>query len=170
MPRTALGTTAAAAAIAALTGGALLTLSPAATAGSAPTTTREHGVVLECTGTVAGRQVYVSIYENNRYGNELQVVFDEGDGPGKGRSQDAKLVRAGKVDTTIRVARRAVRISGTATRTSSVKEVRETHEGATAVGTHRRLRTDLDVTYRNRTAPLECDNAFRYDLQVTRAG
>ena len=167
MPRTVLGTTAAAVALAGLTGSALLTLSPAS-AGSAPASHRERGVVLECTTTLAGRHVSVSLYENSRFGNEVQVVLDHGDGPGNGRSQQERLVRAGAVDTTIRVAGRPVHITGTATRTAAVKRVRATHEDTTAVGTHRRLRTDLDVTYRDRTAVLDCQRAFRYDLKVTR--
>ncbi|HEY0890005.1 MAG TPA: hypothetical protein VGE38_10380 [Nocardioides sp.] len=168
MHRTALGTITAALTTS-LVGSALLTLSPTA-AGAATTTHPERGLVVECTGKVAGQHVAVSLYENSRYGNELQVVFDHGDGPGKGRSQEAKLVRAGHVDTTIRVAQQAVRITGTAIRTQHVKRVRSTHEDTTAVGTHRRLSTDLEVTYRERTAPLDCDTAFRYRLQVTHAG
>lgn len=163
MARTILGTTAVAATA------ALAAATPLTPASAATTTHHERGVVVECTGTVAGRQVYASLYENNRFGNELQVVFDRGDGPGKGRTQDARLVRAGTVDATIRVGGRPVRITGTATRTRHVRDVDATHEGVRAVGTHRRLRTDLSVTYRGRTAPLECDTAFRYALRVTSA-
>ena len=33
---------------------------------------------------------------------------------------------------------------------------------------HRKLAKDLTLTWRSRTVPLDCDNAFFYDLQVTK--
>ena len=38
----------------------------------------------------------------------------------------------------------------------------------TVDGFHRRLTNDLDLRWKGRTAPLDCDMAFAYDLDVTK--
>ncbi len=49
------------------------------------TTERERGIVMECTGQAGGLEAYASLYENDRYGNVLQVVLGDPDA-GNGRS------------------------------------------------------------------------------------
>ena len=60
---------------------------------TAATTTHEVGNVIECTGTIKGRAVYASLYENNHYGNQIQVVIGDGDGQVGNARKAAKRLR-----------------------------------------------------------------------------
>ena len=67
--------------------------------------------------------------------------------------------------------KRAV-VEGTARAVGKKTLVHEEHDDAgqhiTIDGTHRRLANDLTLTWKRTTVPLDCDNAFVYDLQVTK--
>lgn len=131
----------------------------------------ERGVVLECTGSAHGTSAYVDLYENDRYVNYVQVVVN--DDPELANSREpADLWRAGKVRTAIRVGGERAVVSGTAVRVGRPKRVHEEHDDAgqhiVVDGTHRRLRSDLVLTYAGTRIPLTCDTAFAYRLRVTK--
>jgi hypothetical protein len=139
-----------------------------------PTTTeRERGIVLECQGEAGGLEAYASLYENNRYGNVLQVVLG-GPDSGNGRSKTPKrpFLEDGTVRGTITIDGAKARIRGTAEKIGKKKKVHEVHDDAgyliTVDGTHKRLATDLVLRYDGVQVPLTCDPAFRYDLMVTK--
>ena len=76
---------------------------PAAQA-AAPEWKRERGIVLECAGDAHGVQVWTSVYENQRYGNTVQVVIgDPDDGNGNSKNTEDKFVVDGVVKATVKV-------------------------------------------------------------------
>lgn len=136
-----------------------------------PTTTHEHGIVVECTGTFRGQDVYTSVYENNTVKNVVQVVVGD-DGLGASR-ESARAFKVGRdVHAAVKLAGKRAVIDGTARIVGRETAVHEEHDDAgqhiTVDGTHRRIVSDLTLTWKQRTIPLTCDNAFAYDLQVTR--
>ncbi|MFC4785145.1 hypothetical protein ACT8ZV_11745 [Nocardioides sp. MAHUQ-72] len=169
----------AAAATSALTG---LGIATPATAAPAPTsfaaqaettTTHEVGNVIECTGTIRGRSVWASVYENNTYANVIQVVIgDDGDQVGNSREDADGFIDHRQVLGALKVDGKRAVIEGRAVRVGSREQVHEEYDDAgqlvTVDGFHRRLSTDLTLTWRHRTRPLTCDTAFHYDLQVTK--
>jgi hypothetical protein len=160
------------AATAALIG--LGTAAQTAHAATAPTTTtRERGIVVECTGSIHGRSVYTSLYENNRYANVLQVLVgdDENQVGGSREDRDGFLER-GRVKAAMKVDGRRALVSGTAHKVGPRIPVSEEYDDAgqhiTSTGFHRSLDTDLTLTWRGRTVPLDCDTAFAYRLKVVK--
>lgn len=136
-----------------------------------PTTTHEHGIVIECTGSLGDREVWTSVYENNTVENVVQVVVGD-NGLGAGR-ESARAFKVGRdVRATLRLGGKRVVLDGTARQAGKRTPVHDEHDDAgqhiTVDGTHRRLATDLTMTWKGRTVPLTCDNAFAYDLQVTK--
>ena len=138
---------------------------------SARTTTVERGVVLECTGSAHGTDAYVTVYENNRHTNYLQVVLND-DPQQAGSREPADLWRAGRVRGAIRIDGERAVVRGTAVRVGRPKHVHQELDDAgqhiVADGTHRRLRTDLVLRYDGDRIPLTCDTAFAYRLRVTK--
>ena len=138
-----------------------------------PTTERERGIVLECRGEADGLNAYASLYENDKYGNVLQVVLG-GPDAGNGRSKEPKrpFLEDGKVRGTITIDGAKAKIRGTAEKVGPKMKVHEVHDDAgyliTIDGTHKRLATDLVLSYDGTRVPLTCDPAFRYDLMVTK--
>jgi len=53
-------------------------------------------------------------------------------------------------------------------RTPVHEEYDDAGQHITVDGYHRKLAKDLTLTWRHRTVQLSCDNAFFYDLQVTK--
>ncbi|GAB3789083.1 hypothetical protein [Nocardioides ungokensis] len=151
---------------------ALIGLGLASPAGAA-TTTHEVGNVIECTATIKGRAVYASLYENNLHGNVIQVVIGKGDNQVGGSRQVAGgFIDHKQVHGSIVVGGRRAVIDGHASRRVKRTPVHEEYDDAgehiTVDGYHRKLAKDLTLTWRHRTVQLSCDNAFFYDLQVTR--
>ena len=149
---------------------ATLTSTPATTANAAtaPTTTVEKGVVIECTGHLDGQDVYVSLYENNRYSNVVQVNVGE-----VGSSREVRdIVRAGRVRAALRIDGSIARVAGSVSVTGRPTRVHEELDDAgqhiVSDGTHRALSTRLRVSFRGERSRLTCDNAFRYRLRVTK--
>jgi hypothetical protein len=143
-----------------------------ASAGTNSTAT-ERGHVIECTGAIGDRSVYASVYENDPYANVIQVVIGDDDHQvGNSREVADGFLDHGKVLGSLRVGKRKVVVSGSAVRVGKRIAVHEQYDDAgqliTVDGIHRRLRTDLEVTWGRRSAPLTCDNAFFYRLQVTK--
>jgi hypothetical protein len=146
----------------------------AATAESAQqgtTTQNERGIVIECTGKIRGKKVWTSLYENNVYVNVIQVVIGD-DGTGGSREVANGFLDDGTVRGSVKVAGKKALITGTAHRVGKKKPIHEEYDDAgqhiTVDGFHRRLANDLELTYAGRTKPLACDNAFFYNLTVTK--
>lgn len=138
---------------------------------SATTTTHERGIVLECTGRLAGKHVFASLYENDAFVNVIQVVIGD-DGNGASREVEQGFLDDGRVRGSVRVDGKRALVTGTAHRVGKRIPVHEVHDDAgqhiTVDGYHRRLANDLVLTYAGRTRPLTCDTAFAFNLQVTR--
>ncbi|MEV7429388.1 hypothetical protein AB0N29_07175 [Nocardioides sp. NPDC092400] len=152
-----------------------LTTTTAVSATSSPstdgTTTHERGNVVECGAAYAGQDTFVSVYENNLHPDVFQVVVGE-DGLGRGKESTTGFIDAGTVRATMRLDGRKVVVSGTAKRVGKRiavhEEVDDAGEHVVVDGFHRRLRTDLTLRWKGRTVALDCDEAFFYDLDVTR--
>ncbi len=144
--------------------------SPAAQAAE-PEWKRERGIVLECAGDAHGVQVWTSVYENQRYGNTVQVVVgDPDDGNGNSRQTDDKFVVDGVVRATVKVDGKRALIEGVVKRAGARTKVYDEYEDAGFLiktrGFHRQLLTDMGARYAGKSVPLACDTAFVYDLEV----
>lgn len=142
-------------------------------ADGATKTHRERGIVMECRGDLGGAAVYASLYENDRYGNVLQVVLgDPDDGNGRSKRVKRPILADGKVRASITIDGAKARIRGTAAKVGRKRAVHEELDDAgyhvVNQGTHRRLRSDLVLAYRGDVVDLSCDPAFAYALKVTR--
>lgn len=140
---------------------------------SEPTVTHERGIVIECSGTFKNRAVYASVYENEPNGNVLQIlVGDDESQVGGGRETTRDFLDGKRIRATMKVDGTRATIEGTAERYGKKIPVHEEHDDAgqhiVVDGTHRKLDTDLTLTWRNRTVPLDCDTAFAYDLRVSK--
>ena len=144
---------------------------PAAQASAAPQWKSERGIVLECAGDAHGLQVWTSVYENQRYGNTVQVVLgDPDDGNGSSKDSDEKFVVDGVVKATVRIDGKRALIEGVVRRHGARTRVYEEYEDAGFLvktrGYHRQLLTDMGARYAGTSVPLACDTAFVYDLEV----
>ena len=137
-----------------------------------PATTTETGILLECSGTWKGEDVYASLYENNTYGNTIQIVIGDGDIAGGSRETTKDFKDGRQVRGVLKLNGKRAVIEGTARPVGKKILVHEEHDDAgqhiTVDGTHRRLANDLELTWKGTTVPLDCENAFVYDLQVTK--
>lgn len=153
-----------------------LALAPSATAvaPAEPHVAKERGIVLECSGTLRGRDVRVDVYENDTYGNSLTFVIGDPDADGAfgGRNTKASLWAGKTVKASARVAGKRATVAGTATKVGPKRAVHDVLEDngqhIVADGFHRRLKTDLTLSYDGRSAALTCGTAFFYDLTVTK--
>jgi hypothetical protein len=149
---------------------------PSATATGAPVARAgewksERGIVIECTGDAHGLRVWTSVYENQRYGNTVQIVIGDPDaGHGSSRNSDDKFLVDGAVKASVKVDGKKAVIKGTAERFGAHSLVYEEYDDAGFLiktrGFHRQLETELAATYAGKTVPLTCDPAFYYDLEV----
>ena len=143
---------------------------PAAQA-AAPEWKRERGIVLECNGDAHGLQVWTSVYENQRYGNTVQVVIgDPDDGHGSSKSTEDKFVVDGVVKAAVKIDGKRALIEGVVQRHGARTTVYDEYVDAGFLiktrGYHRQLLTDMGARYAGTSAPLVCDTAFVYDLEV----
>ena len=138
-----------------------------------PTTTHEKGLVLECSGTWRGSEVFASLYENSTAGNIIQVVIGGGDVAGGSRQARHAFKDRHRVHGALRLEGRRAVVEGTARAVGRRTAVHEEHDDAgqhiTVDGTHRRLASTLTLAWRGTTVPLDCAGSFLYDLSVTRA-
>ena len=89
---------------------------PAAQAAS-PEWKTERGIVLECQGEAHGLRVWTSVYENQRYGNVVQVVIgDPDDGNGSSKSTESKFLVDGVVKASVKVDGKRALVEGAAER------------------------------------------------------
>jgi hypothetical protein len=160
--------------LAVLATSALIGLGATAAPASAatPTTEKERGIVLQCTGEAQGLSVYVDLYENDKYGNTVQVILNDNPDTAKSRQPKDDFLNDGKIRTGLTIKGKRVTISGTAERVGPKKHVHEVQDDAgyhiVADGFHRRLANDLVLEYGQKTVPLDCAPAFYYDLTVTK--
>ncbi len=143
---------------------------PAAQAAS-PQWKTERGIVLECQGEAHGLRVWTSVYENQRYGNVVQVVIgDPDDGNGSSRNTDSKFLVDGLVRASVKVDGKRALVEGAAERFGARTRVYEEYDDAGFLiktrGFHRQLVTDMGFRYAGKSVPLACDTAFVYDLEV----
>jgi hypothetical protein len=133
---------------------------------------RERGNLIECTGRYRGTDTFVSVYENNRYTNVLQVVVGDG-GAGASREVAEGFVDGSRVHGALRLQGKKVTVSGTAVRTDQRTKVHEEHDDAgqhiVIDGYHRALDSDLTMSWQGTTIRLTCDNAFYYNLKVVKS-
>lgn len=154
------------------------TTTPTGTPTSDPTeptseTTQEKGVLLECAGSWKDRPVFVSVYENRTFGNELVVAVGAEDQESFWiTNPEGRMVRRGEIQQEGRMDGRLVVLAGRVTRDGEPVEVHEEREDAgqhiVVDGIHKPLDSDLVLTWKKRNADLVCDNAFRYYLTVTK--
>ena len=144
--------------------------SPASVAASPTSVEIQRGVVLEGYGDGA----FVTVYENSRYGNSLQVVLgdpDEGGHVGYVEQSDPVVVD-GVLTVTLDIDGFPAELSGTVTPTGRperlVEPMQDAGEQLVTRGTHTRLLTDITLSYRGTVVSLAFDPAFAYDLEVRR--
>lgn len=149
------------------------TLATATAAHAETTTTTEKGVLIECAGSWRDRPVVVSVYENRTYGHEVLVAVGAEDQEAFSVTHpDGRLVRRGAMQHEGRLDGRRFALSGPVVRDGEPVEVHEELEDDNMVitvdGVHEPLAADLVLTWRKRSAVLDCSTAFRYDLVVTK--
>jgi hypothetical protein len=140
-------------------------------AADTPTTVEiQRGLVLEGYGD----GVMVTVYENSRYGNSLQVVLgdpDEGGHIGYAE-QSAPYVVDGVLTATVEIDGFPATLSGTVTPTGRpeqlVEPMQDAGEQLVTRGTHTQLLTDVVLAYRGTVVPIAFAPAFAYDLEVRR--
>lgn len=158
--------------LAAVATSGLIGTGSAAAQADEPTTTTEKGIVLECSGTWRGERVYSSLYENSVYGNTIQVVVGGGDVAGDSRSTRHAFLDGRAVRGVLKLDGRRAVIAGTAHavggKTAVHEELDDAGQHITTDGTHRRLASNLRLTWKGTTVPLDCPESFVYDLQVTK--
>jgi hypothetical protein len=163
--------------IALLATSALIGLGAAATpltsaSAATSTTEKERGVVLQCTGSAHGLSAYVDLYENDMYGNVVQVILNDDPDTAKSREPKNDFLVDGKIKTGVTIKGKRASITGTAVRVGPKKHVHEEVDDAgqhiVSDGYHRRLANDLTLTYGTKSVPLDCSPAFYYNLTVTK--
>ncbi|HET6563303.1 MAG TPA: hypothetical protein VFG72_15620 [Marmoricola sp.] len=133
----------------------------------------EKGIVVECTSADPALEAWVSMYENSRYGNVLQVVVGDPDqGMGASTESDRRFVRARKAFGQVEVGGEVATLRGKVVRRGERTRVREVIDDAgehiVTRGWNRPLRTRLTLRYGDVKVPLDCDTAFAYHLHVTK--
>ena len=139
-----------------------------------PGTARERGALIECTGHAGKTEVLANLYQNRTYGNYVEVTVNDGTPGEVSRTIEsrAKLINGQKFRASSRIGGKKLVIAGTAKQTGKTRKVNEVVEDAgyriVSKGTHKLLKPVLTVTYGGRSGVLSCDNAFLFDLKVTK--
>lgn len=130
---------------------------------------RERGLVIEAVSDDAALPAFVTIYENDVYGNSIQVVLDpENDLIGAAEGT-APFVVDGVIDVTVQIAGKPARLTGTVVETDTtrnVEPVQDAGEQLVIRGTHRLLDADLTLSYDGASVPLQAAPAFAYDNET----
>lgn len=133
-------------------------------------TESERGIVLEGTGTWKGQEVTVSVYENQRHGNVLQIVVGDPDGNhaiGSGQGREAYVID-GVLNVGLDVGGDLAVVKGTVERNGTPRPASEPNvdgDLVSSTGTHVPLLVDATFSYLGTTVDLEFEKAFRYDLE-----
>ncbi len=134
---------------------------------------RERGLVLEGTGTWRGQPVQVFVYENQKYGNSLQIVIGDPDGKhaiGSGEGRDAYVID-GVLNVGLDVDGDLAVVKGSVTESGDPKPVEESApdgELVTASGTHTPLLVEATFEYRGETIDLNFAKGYEFDLESGR--
>ena len=131
----------------------------------------EKGIVVECVGGAPRLEAFVSLYENSRYVNVLQVVVGDPDqGMGDSVEDPAGFVHGRTAYGSLELGGEVATVTGSVVRKGPRREVHEIIDDAgehiVSRGWHRPLVTDLRMAYGDVTVPLTCDTAFAYHLHV----
>lgn len=136
-----------------------------------PVVEREAGIVMEGAGELAGSSFMVTLYQNSRYGNSVQVVLGD---PDEGRigylEQTEPFVVDGVLNATVMVAGEPVTLHGTVIRTGQPQRTTESYSDAgqriVTRGTHTELLTEVTLAIAGQAAGVGFAPAFAYDLAV----
>ncbi len=165
---TGLAATTAMLALAAPTGAA----TSGATTADGSTTERQRGVVMSCFGEADGLAAFVELYQNSRYPNSVAITLNEDPETSASRQPQNKVLQDGVVRTGVTIDGERARVRGTATRVGKRIPVHfEIDDAGYHIeddGHHRRLQHDLVLIYSGTTVPLDCQDAFFFDLTTTR--
>lgn len=136
-----------------------------------PTSTQQQtGIVVEASGAYEGHDALVLLYENDRYGNSLQVVLDPENDVLGWTEQAAPFVVDGRVDVTVMIDGRPARLTGTVVETGRPSRVVEPQqdggEQIVTRGEQTQLDADLVLEYAGATIDLDAAPAFAFDLDV----
>lgn len=138
-------------------------------------TTRERGLVVECSGTWRDQPVLVTVHEDHPDLRELVLAVGKDDEEVvKVRTPGHRLVRHRGLRETGWLGGRRFDLDGVVVRDGEPVEVHEEHDDAgqhvVVDGVHHPLAATLTLTWRHRATTLGCADAYRYDLTVTRTG
>ncbi len=136
-----------------------------------PTVEQERGIVLEGTGEAGGLAVSATVYENDRYGNSVQVVLGNPDDDRIGYAeQEQAFLVDGHLAATVEIDGRTAVLSGTVVPSGRPERLvdpgQDAGEQRVVRGTHTALVTDVALTFDGTTVPLQFSPAFAYDLEV----
>lgn len=138
----------------------------------APSVETERGIVLEGTGSWQGQDVMVTVYENQRYGNSVQLVVgdpDAGGAIGYVESTDPFVVD-GELSVEVEVDGRTAVLAGTVTEAGRPERIHDAlQDGGEQInsrGTHTALAVDATLELGGAEAALTFSPAFAYDLEV----
>ena len=127
--------------------------------------------MLEGSGEAGGLAVSATVYENDRYGNSVQVVLGNPDDDRIGYAeQEQAFLVDGHLTATVEIEGRAAVLSGTVVPSGRPERLvdpgQDAGEQRVVRGTHTALVTDVVLTYDGITVPLQFSPAFAYDLEV----
>lgn len=132
----------------------------------------ERGIVVEATSQDESAPVWLSLYENDRHGNSVQVMIGDPEDDLIGAlDQPEPFVVDGAVDVVVDIAGQPARLTGTLTetdRTRTVDPLQDAGEQLVVRGTQTQLVADLVLVYDGRSIPLAAAPAFAYDLETRR--
>jgi hypothetical protein len=136
-----------------------------------PTVEQERGIVLEGSGEADGLAASTTVYENDRYGNSVQVVLGDPDDDRIGYAEQAQpFVVDGHLTATVEIDGRPAVLSGTVVASGRPERLvdpgQDAGEQRVVRGTHTALVTDVTLSYDGTTVPLQFAPAFAYDLEV----
>jgi hypothetical protein len=147
--------------------------------GTAVTVTREKGHVLACTGTAAGVEVTVDLYDNNVFGTHAAVsVRTADDEYVRGGETEAGLFHKGRIEREFVVdsessgSAHTVVVSGAYARSGLPKRVHEVYDEpfgqVVTKGWNYPLKADVTARTMGRQVKLTCGDAFAYKLTTWR--
>lgn len=137
-------------------------------------TVSERGIVLEGTGSWRGQSVAIYVYENQKYGNSLQMVIGDPDGKhaiGAGEGRDPYVID-GVLNVGLDVDGDLAVVKGTVTESGDPRPATEADADGdliTASGTHTPLLVEATFEYRGETVDLTFARSFEYELETTRS-
>lgn len=133
----------------------------------------ERGIILEGRGTWRGQEITVSVYENRRHGNALQIIVGDPDGKhviGAGEGRHAYVVD-GVLNVGLDIDGHLAVVKGTVVKSGAPRPVTEPNPDGDLVssrGTHTPLLVRATFTYRGESVDLTFPRALRFRLESER--